>query len=83
MIKAPVLNFTNPNSNYHICGFDDSIPHICYRIGPKGSMNQTLLRKYFSNHRAFKSDVHGRPKVIWVDNCTGHNMTLIVTYTKK
>ena len=75
MIEAPMLIFTNPNSNYPIRGLDDNIPGVCYRTGPKGWMDQTLFAEYFSEPRAFQSDVHSRPKIVWVDNCTGHNMT--------
>ena len=75
MIEAPMLIFTNSNRNYPICGLYDNIPGVCYRTGPKGWMDQTLFAEYFSEPRAFQFDVHGRSKVIWVDNCTGHNVT--------
>ena len=74
MIEAPMLIFTNPNSSYPIRGLNDNIPGVCYRTGPKGWMDQTLFSDYFVEPRAFQSDVHGRSKFIWVDNCTGHNM---------
>ena len=75
MIEVPMLIFTNSNGNYHIRGLDDNIPGVCYRTRSKGQMDQTLFAEYFSEHMAFQSDVHGRSKVIWVDNCTGYNMT--------
>ena len=75
MIKAPMLIFTNPNSNYPIRGLNDNIPGVCYCTGPKGWMDQTLFSDYFVESRAFQSDVHSRSKFIWVDNCTSHNMT--------
>jgi hypothetical protein len=68
--------FTNSNNNYPIRGLDNNIPWICYRTGPKGWMDQILFAEYFCEPRAFQSNVHGRSKVVWVDNCTGHNMTL-------
>jgi hypothetical protein len=36
MIEVPMLIFTNLNGKYPICGLDDNIPNVCYRIGPKG-----------------------------------------------
>ena len=75
MIEASMLILTNPNISYPIRGLDDNIPGVCYRTGPKGWMDQTLFSDYFVKPRAFQSDVHGRSKFIWVDNCTGHNMT--------
>lgn len=75
MIKTPNLTSINPNDNYLIHDLDDSIPGVCYRTKPKGWMDQSLFAKYFVESRAFKSNVHSRPKVIWVNNCTGYNMT--------
>ena len=74
-IKIPMLIFTNSNCSYHVYDLDDNIPRICYRIRSKGWMDQTLFAKYFSKAKAFKSNVHGHSKVVWVDNCMGHNMT--------
>ena len=39
-------------------------------------MDQTLFVEYFAEPRAFQFDVHDRPKVVWLDNWLGHNMTL-------
>ncbi len=47
MIKAPMLIFTNANSNYPIRGLDDDILGVTYRIGPKGWMDQKLFPLYF------------------------------------
>jgi hypothetical protein len=35
MVEAPMLIFTNGNSNYPIRGLEDTIPGVCYRTGPK------------------------------------------------
>jgi hypothetical protein len=75
MIEAPMLIFTNQNRNYSIRGLDDNIPGVCYRTRPKGWTDQVLFAEYFVEPRAFQSDVYGRPKMVWVDNCTGHNTT--------
>ena len=75
MIEAPMLIFTNPNSSYPIRGLDDNIPRVSYRTGPKGWMDQNLFADFFEEPRAFQPDLHGRTKLIWVDNCTGQNLT--------
>ena len=75
MIEASMLIFTNPNSSYPIRGLDDNIPRVSYRIGPKGWMDQNLFANFFEEPRAFQPDLHGRTKLIWVDNCIGHNLT--------
>jgi hypothetical protein len=35
MVEAPMLIFTNGNSNYPIMGLEDTISGVCYRTGPK------------------------------------------------
>ena len=75
MIKAPMLIFTNSNSNYPIWGLEDNIPGVCYKTGPKGWMDQTLFAEFFEDPWAFQADIHGRRKLVWVDNCTSHNIT--------
>ena len=75
MIEAPMLIFTNSGSNYSIRGLEDNIPEVCYRTGLKGWMDQALFAEFFAEPRAFQADIHGRRKLIWVDNCTRHNIT--------
>ena len=75
MIEAPMLIFTNSSSNYPIRGLEDNIPGFCYRTGSKGWMDQALFAEFFVDPQAFQADIHGRQKLVWVDNCTGHNIT--------
>ena len=75
MIEAPMLIFTNSGNNYPIRGLEDNIPGVCYRTGPKGWMDQTLFAEFFADPWAF----HGRRKLVWIDNCTSHNITLRLT----
>ena len=74
MIEAPILIFTNLGSNYPIRGLEDIILVVCYRTGPKGWMDQALFAEFFVDPRAFHVDIHGRRKLVWVDNYTGHNI---------
>jgi hypothetical protein len=75
MVEAPMLIFTNGNSNYPIRGLEDTIPMVCYRTTPKGWMDQALFSQYFEEPRAYQLDLYNRTKTIWVDNCIGHNIT--------
>ena len=43
MIEAPMLIFTNTNKNYPIQGLEDNVLGVCYRMGPKGWMDQTIF----------------------------------------
>ena len=76
MIKAPMLIFTNPNSSYSIRTLDNNIPRVSYQIGPKGWMDQALFADFFEESRAFQSNLHDFTKIIWIDNCLSHNLTL-------
>ena len=38
-------------------------------------MDQALFAEFFADPRAFQANIHGRRKLVWVDNCTGHNIT--------
>lgn len=75
IIEAPMLIFCNDSSNYPIRGLEDTIPGVCYRTGPKGWMDQSIFPQYFEEPRAYQPDIHNRTKYVWVDNCTGHNIT--------
>ena len=75
MIEAPMLIFTNTNGNYPIQGLEDNIPGVCYQMGPKGWMDQTIFPQYFEEPRAFQSDLHQRSKLVWLDNYTSHSIT--------
>ena len=75
MIEAPMLIFTNSSSNYPIRGLEDNVPRVCYRTGPKVWMDQALFAEFFADPHAFQADIHGHRKLVWVDNCTGHNIT--------
>ena len=75
IIEAPMLIFTNTNRNYPLRGLEDNVLGVCYRTGPKGWMDQTLLPQYFEEPRAFQSDLHQRSKLVWLNNCTSHSIT--------
>ena len=63
-LEAPMIIFTNANSNYPIRGLEDSIPRVSYRTGPKGWMDQSIFSQYFMEPRAYQPDQHGRTKYV-------------------
>ena len=77
-LEAPMIIFTNGNSNYPIRGIEDSILRVSYCISPKGCMDQSIFFQYFIESRTYQPDHHGHTKYIWVDNCTTNNMTPIL-----
>ena len=60
MIEAPMLIFTNSNSNYPIWDLEDNILGVCYWTGPKGWMDQALFAEFFADPQAFQADIDGR-----------------------
>jgi hypothetical protein len=76
MIEAPMLIFTNAHRSYPIRGLEDTIPSVTYRTGPKGWMDQAIFPDYFNEPRAFQVDVQQCTKVVWLDNCSSHSLTL-------
>ena len=77
MIETPsMLIFTNAGNTYPICGLEDDILGITYRIGRKDWMDQHLFPKYILEPHTFQSNVHNRTKFFWLDNCTSYNIIL-------
>ena len=83
MIEALMLIFTNSGSNYPIRGLEDNIPGVCYMTRPKGWMDQVLFAEFFTDPWAFQANIHGCQKLVWIDNCTGHNITPRLTAVLK
>jgi hypothetical protein len=85
LIEAPMLIFTNGNSRYPIWRLNDNILGVSYKTGPKGWMDHALFSEFFLESRVFQPDLHGRTKVIWVDNCSSHRITprLTIVLTEK
>ena len=75
-IYSSMMIFQNKDRNYPIRGLQDNIPGICYRTGPKGWMDRKLFAEWVAETRANPQDPHGRQKVIFLDNCGGHNDTV-------
>ena len=76
---TPFLIFKNLNSSYPIRSVPDDIPGITYRSNAKAWMNSDMFVKWLSCDRVFKSLPNGRKRILFVDNCTAHNITTSVT----
>ena len=74
-IYASLMIFSNKDRNYPIRGLPDNVPGVCYRTGPKGWMDQKVFVEWLEEERANPPDKYGRKKVIFMDNCSGHNET--------
>jgi hypothetical protein len=73
LIQAPMMIFTNKSRSYPIMQVPDNVPGVSYRSGPKGWNDKTVFPQWFSEPRAYQGDPYGRQKVMFLDNCGGHN----------
>lgn len=74
-IYASLMIFSNKDRSYPIRGLVDDVPGVCYRTGPKGWMDHQVFVQWLEEKRANPPDKYGRRKVIFMDNCSGHNDT--------
>lgn len=74
-IQTPMLVFKNDNSSYPIRGVPDTVPGVCYRSGKKGWMDGRVFKEWLTEPRAIAALPGGRRRVLYVDNCSGHNTT--------
>ena len=74
-IYASLMIFSNKDRSYPIRGLVDDVPGVCYRTGSKGWMDHQVFVQWLEEKRANPPDKYGRRKVIFMDNCSGHNDT--------
>lgn len=72
-IECPFLIFQNSNRSYPIRNVPDTVPGVCYRSQPKGWMDSDIFAQWLGEPRAISKDPYGRKRVLFVDNCSGHN----------
>ena len=54
MVEAPMLIFTNPNSNYPIRGLEDNTLGVSYWTRSKGWMDHDIFADFFEGSHAFQ-----------------------------
>lgn len=74
-IEPPFMVFMNKGRNYPIRGTPDDVDGVAYRTGPKGWMDTLVMPQWLSEERVIKALPNGRRRVLFVDNCSGHNST--------
>ncbi|CAM6124006.1 unnamed protein product [Calypogeia fissa] len=72
-IQTPMLIFTNALQSHPIQGVPDDVPDVCYRSGPRGWNDTIVFPQYLTESRIMRRDHYGRRRVLFVDNCSGHN----------
>lgn len=74
-IEPVFMIFKNKDRHYPIRGTPDDVLGISYRSGPKGWIDTTVLPEYFRERKVFSKLPNGRQRVLFLDNCSGHNET--------
>lgn len=74
-IEPPFMVFMNKDRNYPIRGTPDDVPGTAYRTGPKGWMDTKVMPQWLGERRVIRELSGGRRRVLFVDNCSGHNGT--------
>jgi DDE superfamily endonuclease len=65
----------NASCSYPIRNLPNNIPAVSYRTGKLGWMDQRVMTEYLCDPRAIRRDSEGRQRVLFLDNCGGHNST--------
>ena len=73
-IENPFMLFKNKDCSYPVRGIPDDVPGVCYRTGPKGWIDSRVMVEWVCERRALSPLPNGRKRILFVDNCSGHNM---------
>lgn len=72
-IQPPMLVFKNDNNSYPIRGVSDDFPGVCYHMGKRRSMDKRVFKEWLSEPQSIWTVENGMKRVLYVDNCSGHN----------
>lgn len=73
--STPFMIFQNNERRYPIRGAPDVLDGVFYRTGSKRWMDTVVMTHCFSERREISPLQNGRRRVLYVDNCSGHNST--------
>ena len=74
-IEAPMRVFQNKKRSYPIQRVPDDVTGVSYRSGPKGWMDREVMPQWLRERKEIKALRHGRRRVLYMDNCSGHGET--------
>lgn len=61
-------------------GVPDEVAGVAYRTGLKGWMGTQVLPQWLSEGRVMKLVPHGHHRVLYMENCSGHNEIEVFEY---
>jgi DDE superfamily endonuclease len=74
-VIMPGFDIFQSAGDYPIRGVEDNIPGVSYRVGPKVWMDRKVMAEYFGEKRAIWPLQEAKKRILYVDNCGGHNNT--------
>jgi hypothetical protein len=74
VIMPGFVNFQTAGG-YPISEVEDKAPGVLYRVDPKRWMDRKVMAEYFREKRANFLLEEAKRRVLYVDNCGGHNQT--------
>ena len=74
-IENPFMVFMDANQSYPIRGVPDDVPGVSHRSGPKGWIDTQMMPKWLKERRVMRPLSNGRKRILFLDNCSGHNST--------
>lgn len=75
IIEPPFMIFKNKSRNYPIRNARYSVPGAAYRTEQQGWMNSINMLKWVCEDRVINPLPHGKIGHLFIDNCSGHNVT--------
>lgn len=77
-LQPMFMVFKNAIRSYPIRNLEDNAPGVTYRSRPKGWQVSDLFEEWLGKPRNFKPLESERKRILFVDNCHAHKMTLSV-----
>jgi hypothetical protein len=76
-IQPPSMIFQNANCSYPMRNLNlpENIPGVSYRTGPRGWMDRRVMAEMLAERRDVRPLDNKCRRVLFLDNCGGHNET--------
>jgi DDE superfamily endonuclease len=73
-LLPPFMIFKS-DGKYPIRGVEDNVPGVSYRVGARGWMDRNVFAEMTMENRALWPLPDDKRRILYIDNCGGHNAT--------
>lgn len=74
-LASPFMILQEEKGNYPIRSLPDDIPGVSYRTGPRGWIDRRVMVEWLRETRNIRKLPDNRRRVLFMENCSAHNMT--------